>query len=521
MALEGGLQWMEEEHAKTMVTVLVAAVTIFVGCKWLMKIAMRGKPPLPPGPRGLPLVGNLPFVEPDLHIYFAKLSKKFGPIFKIQMGTKICICIESASLARQILKEDDAIFANHDPPAAALAWTYGGLDLLWRPNGPEWRNLRKIFVREMMSKTNFDASYGLRRREVREMVKEIYAKVGSPIKVADQMFLTALNVSMSMLWGASLDSDKKNSVGLEFRQVIEQSVDLLGKPNISDFFPIIAPLDLQGIISKILKLRLWIDRILESVIAIRMKVDGDNTQTNNEKKDLLQILLELMQHGDEKMSLSTTDIKALFVDVILGATDTSSTTIEWTMTELLRNPEKIKKVHEELERVIGNRKIVEESDINQLHYLEAVVKETMRLHPVIPLLVPHSPSVATVVAGYTIPKGSRVLINVWSIMRDPKAWKDPLEFQPERFLEHPELGDYRGNNFNYLPFGSGRRICAGINLAEKMVMHVLATLLHSFDWKVEDATSLNLSERFGIVMRKKDPLMAIPTTRLPTWEQYY
>ncbi|XP_021909480.1 geraniol 8-hydroxylase-like [Carica papaya] len=443
MMLEGWSLWMEAEHTTIMVSILVATVTIFVGYKWLMKIAMRGKPPLPPGPRGLPLLGNLPFVEPDLHIYFSKLSKKFGPIVKIQMGTKIYIVINSASLARQVLKEDDVIFANRDPPAAGLALTFGGLDILWRPNGPEFRYLRKILVREIMSKAFFDASYGLRQREVREMVKEIYAKVGSPIKVGDQLFVTSLNVAMSMLWGASLDEEKKISVGLEFKQVIEEIVDLLGKPNISDFFPVLAPLDLQGIVSKMLKLRSWLDRIFESVIAIKTKVDGESTGTSNENKDFLQILLELMQQEDEKMLLSKADIKALFVNVITGTTDTSSSTIEWALAELLKNSDIMKKVHEELERVVGNEKIVEECDINQLHYLQSVVKETMRLHPVVPLLVPHSPSISTTIAGYNIPKGSNVFINVWSIMRDSKAWKNSLEFQPERFLEHPEIGDYR------------------------------------------------------------------------------
>ncbi|XP_021909363.1 geraniol 8-hydroxylase-like [Carica papaya] len=515
MMLESWSRWMEEEHTKIMINIFFATAAVFVGCKWLVKIAMRGKPPLPPGPRGLPLVGNLLFVEPDLHIYFSKLSKRFGPIFKIQMGTKIYIVINSAPLARQILKEDDAIFANHDPPLAALAETYGGRNLVWRPYGPEWRNLRKVFVREMMSKTFFDASNGLRRREVREMVKEIYAKVGSPIKVGDQVFLTSLNVVMNMLWGASLDTDKKISVGLEFRQVIDGIVDLLGTPNISDFFPILAPLDLQGIVSKILKLRSWLDRIFESVIAIKQ-----TTKTNNEDKDFLQILLELMEHEDEKMPFSMTDIKALLLDIIIGGTDTSSTTVEWAMTELLRNPDIMKKVRKELERTVGNQKIVEEFHINELHYLQSVVKETMRLHPVLPLLVPHSPSVSTTIAGYAIPRGSNVFINIWLIMRDCKTWKNSLDFQPERFLEHPEIGDFRGNNFNYLPFGSGRRICPGINLGEKIIMYVLATLLHSFDWKVEEDTNLDLSERYGIITKKKDPLVAIPSARLSTFEQY-
>ena len=172
----------------------------------------------------------------------------------------------------------------------------------------------------------------------------------------------------------------------------------------------------------------------------------------------------------------------------------------------------MRKAQQELEEVVGKDKIVEESHIHKLPYLYAVMKEVLRLHPALPLLVPHCPSETCTVGGYTIPKGSRVFVNVWAIHRDPSVWENPLEFNPDRFLNGK--WDYSGSDFSYFPFGSGRRICAGIAMAERMFMYSVATLLHSFDWKLPEGEKVDLTEKFGIVLKLKNPLVAIPTPRL-------
>ena len=198
--------------------------------------------------------------------------------------------------------------------------------------------------------------------------------------------------------------------------------------------------------------------------------------------------------------------------MVVGGTDTSSNTIEFAMAEMMNNLEVMKRVQEELEAVVGKDNIVEESHIKDLPYLQAVMKETLRLHPTLPLLVPHCPSETCTVGGYTVPKGSRVFINAWAIHRDPSYWDKPLEFDPSRFLNGK--WDYSGSDFNYFPFGSGRRICAGTAMAERMVMYSLATLVHSFDWRLPEGGRLDVSEKFGIVLKKKTPLVAIPLPRL-------
>lgn len=197
---------------------------------------------------------------------------------------------------------------------------------------------------------------------------------------------------------------------------------------------------------------------------------------------------------------------------MVGGTDTTSNTIEFAMAEMMNKPVVLKKAQQELDRVIGKNNIVEESHIHKLPYLHAVMKEVLRLHPALPLMVPHCPSESCIVGGYMIPKGARVFVNVWAIHRDPSIWENPTGFDPERFVDGK--GNYSGKDFNYFPFGSGRRICAGIGMAERMVLFSLASLLHSFDWELPAGEELDLSEKFGIVLKKKVPLVAIPTPRL-------
>ncbi|KAL1190853.1 Cytochrome P450 76C4 [Cardamine amara subsp. amara] len=200
-------------------------------------------------------------------------------------------------------------------------------------------------------------------------------------------------------------------------------------------------------------------------------------------------------------------------DMVVGGTDTSTNTIEFAMAELMSNPELIKRAQQELDEVVGKDNIVEESHITKLPYILAIMKETLRLHPTLPLLVPHRPAETAVVGGYTIPKDTKIFVNVWSIQRDPNVWENPSEFVPERFLDNKSC-DFTGNNYTYFPFGSGRRMCAGVALAERMVLYTLATLLHSFDWKIPQGHVLDLQEKFGIVLKLKTPLVALPVPRL-------
>ncbi|EXC17882.1 Flavonoid 3'-monooxygenase [Morus notabilis] len=491
-------------------------LSLFLLFKLLLAASRSRHVRLPPGPRALPLLGNLLDLDPELHSHFATLAQTHGPIYKLHLGNKLGIVITSPALAREVLKENDVVFANRDVPVAGRVGTQGGHDVVWTPYGPEWRMLRKVCVLKMLSNTTLDSVYGLRRREVRETVGYFYSRVGSEVNVGEQMFLTILNVITSMLWGGTLDgAQERESLGTEFRQAVSEMTDLLGKPNLSDFYPGLARFDLQGVRRQMIGLTQRFNGIFDKMIgqrSLKMKKEREDGG-ESKSKDFLQFLLELKDEENSNTPFTMVHVKALLMDMVIGGSDTSSNAIEFSMAEIMNQPEIMNKAQQELETVVGKDNIVEESHIHKLPYLQAVMKETLRLHPVLPMLVPHCPSETCTVGGYTVPKGSRVFINVWATQRDPSIWENPLKFDPERFYNNTKW-DFSGSDFEYFPFGSGRRICAGIAMAERMVLYSLATFLHSFDWKLPRGEKMDLSEKFGIVLKKKIPLVAIPTPRL-------
>ncbi|XP_077221343.1 flavonoid 3'-monooxygenase CYP75B137-like [Tasmannia lanceolata] len=509
-------------------TVLLFSITI-VTISWFTWMIIKSRngatSPLPPGPRGLPLIGNLPFIEPDLHHYFTKLTGIYGPIFKLRMGKKIFVVLGSPSMAKEVLKDHDTTFANHYVMSAALLATYGGSDIVWSPYGARWRMLRRVCIQELLNSGSLDASSGFRRQQVHNMLRDIYAKIGTPVDVGEKITQTIFNSMTNTLWGCSLKGEADNNIGAEFRQVVAQIGSLIGQPNISDLFPVLARFDIMGVDRKMKGAVSWFDRIFETILDQRLGKNKDTEEGNEhsnhkDRKDFLDILLKIKEQADPKTPLTMTEIKALLLDLVLGGVDTSSTTLEWAMAEMLNKPETIREAQEELDAVVGKDNVIEDKHFSQLHYLDAVAKETLRLHPPNPFLIPHSPSEACVVGGYNIPEGSSVFVNLYAIQRDPSMWENPLEFKPERFLTPGNKWDYRGNDFNYFPFGSGRRICPGISLAERSLIYVLGSLLHSFDWKLPEGTKFSLSDQFLGVIKIKNPVMAIPTPRLSNPELY-
>ncbi|KAL9414340.1 hypothetical protein AB3S75_042751 [Citrus x aurantiifolia] len=181
--------------------------------------------------------------------------------------------------------------------------------------------------------------------------------------------------------------------------------------------------------------------------------------------------------------------------------------MEWAMAELLHNPEALLKAKLELEQTVCKCNLIEESDITRLPYLQAVVKETLRLHPTAPLLLPHKATKDVEIVGFTVPKGAQVFVNVWAIGRDESTWDNPHTFIPERFLG--SNADFKGQNFELIPFRAGRRICPGLPLAIRMLHLMLGSLINSFDWKL-DNHNMDMEDKFGLTVQKAQPLHAVP-----------
>ncbi|KAF8389540.1 hypothetical protein HHK36_024055 [Tetracentron sinense] len=311
--------WWEGSNQKDQLAQAVVTLSVVTGaifwCIWMFKISRKRRVPLPPGPRGLPLVGYLPFLGTDLHQSFAKLAHVYGPIMKLRLGNKLIVILSSPSLAKEVLRDQDTTFANRDPTIAALTLTYGGLNVVWSSNGPHWRMLRRC-AREMLNSTSLEACYALRRHEVRKAIRGIYNKMGTAIDIGELMFLTVLDIVMNIIWGGSQEG-AENSLRVEFRQVVGEFVQLVGEANISDLFPILASFDLQGVERRSKRILLWIDQFFDPIIDQRIKlneVKGERTPNSNKgNTDFLQFFLELKEQEHTERSRTRTEMKALLL----------------------------------------------------------------------------------------------------------------------------------------------------------------------------------------------------------------
>ncbi|KAK6158034.1 hypothetical protein DH2020_005348 [Rehmannia glutinosa] len=283
---------------------------------WFIKAISKSNsknPPLPPGPRGLPIVGYLPFLGQNLQHPFAGLGQKYGPIYKLRLGTKLHVVISSPSLVKEVVRDQDATFANRDVHVAALVASYDGNDLAWAPNDTQWRGMRKMFVREILSTANLEASYNLRKDEVRRAIRHAGAKIGTRVGISELIFMTELNVIMSMVWGGTLEKEEQERVGAEFWALVSRLNDQIGRPNVSDFFPILAGLDIQGIKKETERLVKSIDGIFDRIVQKRKTKMCGPMDLSEGRKDYLQILLELKEKEDSKMSISDRQFKALLL----------------------------------------------------------------------------------------------------------------------------------------------------------------------------------------------------------------
>ena len=203
-------------------------------------------------------------------------------------------------------------------------------------------------------------------------------------------------------------------------------------------------------------------------------------------------------------------------DIFGAGGETAATAINWAMAEMIRDPRVLKKAQAEVRAVYNMKGMVDEIFIDELQYLKLVVKETLRLHPPVPLLVPRVCGESCGIGGYHIPVKSMVIVNAWAIGRDPNYWTQPERFYPERFIDSSI--EYKGTNFEYIPFGAGRRLCPGITFGLKNVELALAFLLFHFDWKLPNGMKnedLDMTQQFGVTVRRKADLFLIPITSRP------
>nr|AVM80402.1 flavonoid 3'hydroxylase [Euphorbia pulcherrima] len=475
------------------------------------------RPPLPPGPRPLPVIGNLPHLGPKPHQSIASLARVYGPLMHLRMGFVDVVVAASASVAAQFLKAHDANFSSRPPNSGAKYVAYNYQDLVFAPYGPRWRMLRKISAVHLFSAKALDDFRHVRQEEVAILVRSLVSSGHErAVNLGHLVNLCATNALARVMIGRRVFSDSGDPKADEFKSMVVELMRLAGVFNIGDFIPALEWLDLQRVAAKMKKLHKRFDAFLTEIVEEHKSNKGESTH-----RDMLTTLISLKEEeadDGEGGKITDTEIKALLLNMFAAGTDTTSSTVEWAIAELIRHPKILTKLRRELDSVVGADCLVTELDITQLPYLQAVVKETFRLHPSTPLSLPRMAAESCEINGYHIPKGATLLVNVWAIARDPEVWKEPLEFRPERFLaggERPNA-DVKGTDFEVIPFGAGRRICAGMNLGLVMVQLLIASLVQGFEWELEreKPEKLNMEEAYGLTLQRLEPLMVHPNPRL-------
>ncbi|KAK8500637.1 hypothetical protein V6N12_020329 [Hibiscus sabdariffa] len=471
---------------------------------------------LPPGPRSLPIIGSLHMLGKLPHQNLHHLAKRYGPIMSLRLGSIPTIVISSPQAAQLIFKTHDLVFASRPKMQASEYLSYGSKGMAFTPYGSYWRTVRKWCTLHLLTSSKVEYFAPTRKAHLGFLVESLkkVAAVGETVDLTGKIGEFIEDTMCQIIFGRTKD-DRFN-----LKSLIEEAMHLHGLFNISDFIPYLAPLDIQGIGRRLKRTSKSLDMVLEKIIDEH--VQGADLKGPKAHRDFVDVMLSVLNQPmdphdeDESYIIQRENIKAITLDMIAASFETSAVAIVWAFSEILRHPRVMVSVQKELETVVGRNRFVQESDLPKLTYLDMVVKESLRLHPVAPFLVPRESMEDIVVNGYFVPKKSRILVNTWSMGRDPNIWSENAEeFLPERFMDCKI--DLRGHHFELIPFGSGRRGCPGMQLALVTMRLVLSQLIHCFDWELPDGMlphELDMTEIFGLSLPRANHLRAKPTYRL-------
>ncbi|XP_016652296.1 PREDICTED: cytochrome P450 71A25-like [Prunus mume] len=487
------------------------AIFLILIYKWFSTTANSS----PPSPPKLPIIGNLHQLGQPLQRSLQTLAQRHGPLMLLHFGSVPVLVVSSDETAREIMKTHDITFANRPKNTFFKKVCYNFKDVVSAPYGEYWRQMKSICVLNLLSNTRVRSFRAVREEETKSMIDNITKHCSSsPSSVSSAFNLSEMLETLTNDVICSVALGRKYSDGGEcgrtFKKLAGELTLVMSRIHIGDYIPWLAWIArLNGLDAKFDDLAKRFDEFLEIVVQEHMD-EFDGVAKNEDQKDLVDVLLCLQADSP----IDRVSIKAVILDVFVGGTDTSFTLLEWTMSELLEHPRIMEKLQNEVRGIVGKKTdIIREDDLVGMHYLKAVIKETLRLHPPIPLLLPRLSTQDAQINGYDIKANTQVIVNAWQIGRDPKSYNKPEEFEPERFLD--SVIDYKGNYFHYIPFGAGRRVCPGIQFAMAVQEIALANLVHKFDWALPDGArgeDLDMTESTGASVRRVYPLkvFAIP-----------
>ncbi|KAL6608226.1 hypothetical protein ACP70R_041289 [Stipagrostis hirtigluma subsp. patula] len=501
----------------------------------LLKLTKRGSSGsgfdglnLPPSPRALPVIGHLHHLRhtPLVHRALADVARRLGdaPLMYLKVGEVHAVVASSADAAREIMKTHDFKFATRPLPPTAQALRAGGEGVFFARYGALWRQLRRVCVVKMLSVRRVRTFRRVREEEAARLVAAV-AAAGTPpgeaVNVSEKVAVFAADTAMRPMIGERLERRE------EFLVELAEFIKIATGFGLDDVFPSSRLAAAVGgstrrgeachrktyeLVDCALRQRQQVKQTMAAPAFSAMK---------EEEEDLMDELLRIHKEGGIGVPLTMGNAKAVISDLFIAGSETSSDAIQWAMSELMRNPRVMKKAQAELRDKLQGKSMVTEDDLADFKYLKLVIMETLRLHPVLPLLIPRVCRETCSVMGYDVPEGAVVLINSWAISRDPRTWGDDAEeFRPERFGGGgAAVGvDLNGTHYEFTPFGAGRRICPGLAFAQAQMEIMLAALLYHFDWELPAGMApeeLDMAEEMGITVRRKTDLYLCPTVRVP------
>ncbi|KGN58608.1 cytochrome P450 705A5-like [Cucumis sativus] len=478
---------------------------------------------LPPSPPPLPVIGHLHLLLPATHKSFFNISSKYGPLLHIRLGALQYVLVSSASLAAEIFKTHDLTFSSRPDFAFSEEYPYGKVGFLGAPYGDYWRYMKKLTMMEVLAAPQLARSRFVRNEEILRMLQKLLlcSKQKQSVDLGAELIKLTNNSICRMMM--STRCSEENNEAEKIRILVNDTIEIATKMAFGDLFtrgPLKRlPFWLFG--NKALQINVRFDLLLENILQQheqRAKIHG----LEREDRDLMDILLKAYLDEKAEFKMTRNHIKAFLLDLFIAGTGTSAEVMQWAMAELMNHPDVFQKVRREIESVAGTR-LVEETDVTNLPYTQAVVKECLRLYPAVPV-ARRACRETCKVNGYDIPKDIMVAVDLFAIMRDPNLWENPDEFRPERFYNEnssKEEGtkhiqyEIKGQSFSFVPFGGGRRGCPGSLLAFNTINRTVAALVQCFDWKVGkdgDEEKVNMEIGTGISLPMAHPLICVPVS---------
>ncbi|CAA7049808.1 unnamed protein product [Microthlaspi erraticum] len=462
---------------------------------------------LPPSPPSLPFIGHLHLLfSCSIHKSFQKVSSKYGPLLHLRNFNVPVVLVSSASVVYEIFKDHDMNVSSHGAIGNDDCIVFGSSGFIQAPYGDYWKFMKKIIITNMLGPQALERLRGVRAVEVERFYRNLLDKAMNKqsVEIGEEAMRLDNSIlgTMSMGRGFSKENNeaKVSKFTVEFASLAQKIflAQILRKP--------LEKIGISPFKKEIMDASYRFEELLERII-----VKCEERVYEDQGPEVMETLLAAYRGDNAEYKITRNQIKALLAELFFGGGDTSSTTTRWAMAELINNPKVLERLREEIDSMIGETRLIQETDLPKLLYLQAVIKESLRLHPP-GVLLPREFEHGCNIRGFYIPKGTKLVINAYAMMRNPNSWKDSDEFKPERFLGKEE--EKREKLLNFLPFGFGRRACPGSNLGYILVGTAIGVMVQCFDWDIggEKVNMEEASRRAFLAMAH--PLKCTPLPRI-------